>query len=922
MVQLSRYAAAVGVSALLLCGRAEAQTSLTWVGGTGSDWSTTANWSPSGPPTGDTVIFSTGAPTSIVDSPFSIVSLEIQSALTLSGSGALTISSGLCDSSSGAVVISASIGGCTSVASTGGGTLTLSGSNSYTGGTTISDSGILIVGSASALGASSGALTLGNGATLENAGSTSLTLANAVNLGAGGDSNSVTLKGPLAFSGEISAVASSTTVNFGSGSKVALTGGLDSEVEGSSLVLQGGGGNATPSVMIEGTFNSCENFSQVTITGVALVLDSSSENLNIGSKELYLGTESAQGYVGYTETTGASPSQFLSLIDECTVNGVIGFDSHNPESPVNIACQIDLTQGGEAPFTSNTFLGTSTAAQLSGCIIPVSASIGYKFTGVNGGQLNVATNLGDDECPTGVTIGLPTPMEVNGSISSVILSGMNCYSGGTFLDSGILYVTNSESLGGSEGDTLTANSASEVAHPILAAYGGIVTLPNDIALNSNGLVLGLNYESPKLTLTGQISGGGTLYVNGPADLEGGNTYSEGTYVTGTTLTVGTDTGLGSGPLTAADSTVTFNSGSPTLNSPTLNGATLDFTDSSGSPVINGLVMSVGSVINFEGGSSPTIENMSSDTSASDQINLGVGGVTPTALTVDVGVDPTFMGTINGNGSLAVVGSGGNAELDLSGVNTYTGGTTVSGNALVVAENSSALGTGPLVLNSGAVFGMNTGITIANAITVNPGASVGGYGSISPTAPQTVTFGAGSRVVGGRGTFGSGGDSSLPIIGTLNFGATATVVFAPGSGMEFSMQTAANFSSINLAGSLNITANAGDPFTVYIVGVDSTNQIPGTASSFDNTTQQAWTLVQANTLTISGGFNALDFTVNTSNFSNPLGTTGGNFFVTQGGTGNDSLILNFTPVPEPSTWILMAGGLSMMVGAAVRRRLRA
>jgi hypothetical protein len=73
---------------------------------------------------------------------------------------------------------------------------------------------------------------------------------------------------------------------------------------------------------------------------------------------------------------------------------------------------------------------------------------------------------------------------------------------------------------------------------------------------------------------------------------------------------------------------------------------------------------------------------------------------------------------------------------------------------------------------------------------------------------------------------------------------------------------------------------------------------------------------ASSITFTSGFNASDFNIDTSNF---LNSTASHFYVTDTGT---SLMLNFTPVPEPSTWALMIGGICVLAGAAVRRRRRA
>jgi len=53
---------------------------------------------------------------------------------------------------------------------------------------------------------------------------------------------------------------------------------------------------------------------------------------------------------------------------------------------------------------------------------------------------------------------------------------------------------------------------------------------------------------------------------------------------------------------------------------------------------------------------------------------------------------------------------------------------------------------------------------------------------------------------------------------------------------------------------------------------------------------------------------------TSGFAN--GTAGGSFSFADSG---DSLFLDFTPVPEPSTWALMGAGLLAVAAPALRRR---
>ncbi|WP_235597655.1 autotransporter-associated beta strand repeat-containing protein, partial [Salmonella enterica] len=89
--------------------------------------------------------------------------------------------------------------------------------------------------------------------------------------------------------------------------------------------------------------------------------------------------------------------------------------------------------------------------------------------------------------------------------------------------------------------------------------------------------------------------------------------------------------------------------------------------------------------------------------------LGGGDVTDNA-TLELNTGGDFDNNIGGTGSVV---KSGDKTLTLSGANSYTGGTTISGGTLV-ATNVEALGSGDVTDN--AVLELNTGGDFTNAIS--------------------------------------------------------------------------------------------------------------------------------------------------------------------------------------------------------------
>ncbi|EAS3143558.1 hypothetical protein DXO92_26195, partial [Salmonella enterica] len=145
--------------------------------------------------------------------------------------------------------------------------------------------------------------------------------------------------------------------------------------------------------------------------------------------------------------------------------------------------------------------------------------------------------------------------------------------------------------------------------------------------------------------------------------------------------------------------------------------------------------------------------------------LGTGNVTDNA-TLEMNTGGDFDNAISGSGQVV---KSGDETLTLSGANSYTGGTTISGGTLV-ASNVEALGSGDVT--NDAVLELNTGGDFIN--------SIGGTGRVEKSGDETLTLSGSNTYTGG--TLISGGTliaSNVEALGTGDVTDNATLALNAG-----------------------------------------------------------------------------------------------------------------------------------------------
>ncbi|KNL95169.1 AIDA autotransporter-like protein ShdA [Salmonella enterica subsp. enterica serovar Livingstone] len=667
---------------------------------------------------------------------------------------------------SDAAVYGSVISGSGNVVKQGGGELTLSNNNSYSGGTTIAE----------------GTLTATAGGAL----------------GSGNIDNRAYLKLDAASASDPFIVAdltthSGATVEIGAGST--LQANTLTQQDGSTLTADltatSGPAIRAKNVNLDGTLNVASPASQEPIRStddlISLALIESDNAISGDFDDITI------------NGNAMNPDAFITVVGQKNVNDThydlvetLTWYADRDNAAIDAHGTFNLADADDS-FTVNTVLenvdansgwnGQSLTKTGAGTLILNAENTYTGGTTISDGTL-VANNveaLGTGNVTDNATLELNTGGDFDNAISgsgqvvksgdeTLTLSGANSYTGGTTISGGTLVASNVEALGSgdvTDNATLEMNTGGDFANNI-GGTGSVVksgdktltlsgsntytggTLISDgtlVASNVEALGTGDVTDNAVLELntggdfTNAISGSGQVVKSGDEmlTLSGANSYTGGTTISGGTLVATNVEALGSGDVTD-NATLELNTGGTFDN------------------VISGsgqVVKSGDDALTLSGNNSYTGGTLISGGTlvASNVDALGSGDVTDNA-TLEMNTGGDFDNAISGSGQVV---KSGDETLTLSGANSYTGGTTISGGTLV-ANNVEALGTGDVTNN--ATLELNTGGDFDNAIS--------GSGQVVKSGDKTLTL-SGANSYSGATTI-SGGTLIATHVNALGTGA--------------------------------------------------------------------------------------------------------------------------------------------------------
>ena len=278
---------------------------------------------------------------------------------------------------------------------------------------------------------------------------------------------------------------------------------------------------------------------------------------------------------------------------------------------------------------------------------------------------------------------------------------------------------------------------------------GTVASTRNVVLGAGAQAIDTN-NNTTITFNGIVSGDGGLTKSGAGTLVlgGTNTYLGDTIVTGGTLALSSDAGLGGSPAAAlsldggtlrfdsafdlaATRDITLGSAGGGINTNGFNTTIAQSIDGAGALTKSGTgTLTLAGANTYGGGTIVTGGTLAGTTTSLQGDILNNAQVAFNQTTAG-----TYAGNMSGTGALLVGGPG---TLTLSGLNTYSGGTAVSAGASLQGTTTSVQGN---IANNGTVtFAQATAGTYAGSMSGSGSLTVQGGGTLTLTGSNSYTGG--------------------------------------------------------------------------------------------------------------------------------------------------------------------------------------